>query len=150
MTPEQALNILQQRVWNVKDSQGMCGSRGFWYDDSSDMLVYEDRISMLAHKRGKELKDRYKNVDNVVVFEKKYYKYDFVFNKVSSIVVYDDPLVLPTFPTCNKKDMKGDYLIIDLFIDKLNNFKFIILEEDFDKTMAALTILLPSKPVKIK
>ncbi|MCK4708154.1 MAG: hypothetical protein KAU21_06005, partial [Gammaproteobacteria bacterium] len=84
------------------------------------------------------------------VFEKQYYKYDFEFNKISNINVYDNPALLPTFPVCNKKELKEKYLIIDLYADELNNFKFIILDENFSKTMAALAILLPEKPVQIK
>ena len=150
MTVEQAIQVIQKSIWDVSGLKGICGSRGFWYDDKSNMLVYEDKISMLAHKRGRELEKHHQGFDAIVVFEKQYYEYDFMFNVIDSIVIYDDPYLLPVFPLCNKDVLDEGYLIIDLFGDKLNNFKFIVLAKDFDETMAALSIILPDKPVKLK
>ena len=150
MTIEQAQQVAQTSIWNVKDLKGICGSRGFWYDDQSHVLVHEDKISLLAHKRGRQLRKLDQGFSGIVVFEKQYYKYDFEFNKISNINIYNNPARLPTFPGCNKKDLNEDSLIIDLYGDELNNFKFIVYEKDFDKVMAALTILIPDKPVKIK
>lgn len=150
MTAEQASNILQKLLWNTENNLGICGSRGFWYDEDSDIKVYEDKIKLLAHKRGKELKKLNKGFDDVVVFEKQYYYYTFEFSKVVSIDVYDDPFLLPVFPTCNKKDISNSYLIIDLNVSDLSNIKFIIYPADFDELMAGLTILMPTSAVKIK
>ncbi len=150
MTTEQAVIILQQEIWDVEDTQGICGARGFWYDENAKMQVHEDKISMVAHERGRLLRKHQKKIGEVVVFEKKYYKYDFEFTKITGIDIYNDPRLLPVFPECNLKDFDEKYLIIDLFSDKLNNLKFIVLQNDFDKTMAALTILLIDKPVRIK
>ena len=150
MTVEQATQVVQTGIRELKDIKGICGSRGFWYDDASNMLVHEDGISLLAHKRGKVLRKVNQGFSDITVFEKQYYEYDFEFNRISSINVYDNPALLPTFPGCNKKDLSENYLIIDLYGDELNNLKFIVYEKDFNKTMAALTILLAGKPVKIK
>jgi hypothetical protein len=150
MTVEDAASVIQNNIWEIKGSHDICGSRGFWYDSSSDMTVYNDKISLLAHKRGRQLKKHSQAFSDVVVFEKQYYKYDFVFNKVITIDIYSDPLLLPVFPGCNKKDLSEKYLIIDLFIDKLNNLKFTVLESDFDKTMAALALLVPDVTVVLK
>lgn len=149
MTHEQAKNVLQQAIWGA-DSPGICGSRGFWYDNNSDMQVQDGGIDMLAHKRGKVLRKHEKKIGEVVVFEKQYYGYTFEFDKVDSIVVYDDPVLLPVFPDCNKKDVDANYYIIDLYIDDLNNLKFTVPEQDFDKTMAALSLLLPDKPMQVQ
>ncbi|RDH84956.1 MAG: hypothetical protein DIZ80_05695 [endosymbiont of Galathealinum brachiosum] len=150
MTVDQAKEILQKRVWAGKESQGICGSRGFWYDENSDMLVHDDKIYMLAHERGRQLKKQIQNFDDIVVFEKQYYEYDFKFNSISNVFIYDDPLLLPYFPGCNKKELNKGYFIIDLFKDKLTNLKFITRSGDFDKTMAALAILMPEKKVVLK
>jgi len=149
MTSEQAIQILQKAVWDIKGFKGICGSRGFWYDDASNMKVHKDKITMLAHKRGKQLKKIEQGFNGVVVFEKQYFEFDFEFSKVNSIQIYDDPLLLPVFPACNKKDLTEKYLVIDLFIDKLNSLKFIVLEKEFDRTMAAMSILLAGKPVSL-
>ncbi len=150
MTKEQAVMILQKRIWQPEAVTGICGSRGFWYDTSSNMLVHVDKISMLAHKRGKQLKKLSHSFNDVVVFEKQYYIYDFIFNEVNLINIIKDPRLLPGFPRCNKKDITDDYLIIDFYIDKLNSMKFIVLDNVFDETMAAIDLLFPLKPVKIK
>ena len=150
MTLDQAKEVLQKRIWADKKSPGICGSRGFWYDKNSDMLVHSDRIYMLAHERGRQLKKQVQNFDDIVVFEKQYYEYDFEFSSITNIFIYDDPLLLPYFPGCNKKGLNKEYVIIDLFKEKLSNLKFITKTDDFDKTMAALAILMPEKKVVIK
>ena len=147
MTSDQAVQVLQKAIWNSKGSKGICGSRGFWYDDSSNMKVYQDKVILLEHKRGKQLKKIERGFNGVVVFEKQYFEFDFEFNKINSIHIYDDPLLLPVFPACNKMDLAEKYFIIDLFGGKLNSLKFIVLEKEFDKTMAALSILFINKPV---
>ncbi|MCW9014782.1 MAG: hypothetical protein OQL06_13475 [Gammaproteobacteria bacterium] len=149
MTEQQAQKYLQQRIWDSKDLKGICGSRGFWYDQNSDMTVYKDGISLLAHRRGKVLEKHPQQMGEVVVFEREYYQYDFLFEQVTSIDVYDDHLRLPTFPECNKKTA-DKYFIVDLYGDELNNLKFVVFEEDFDKTMAAVSIVLSSKPIVLK
>ena len=149
MSGEQAQKYLQQRIWEAKGSQGICGSRGFWYDQNADMTVYKDGISMLAHRRGKVIGKHEKKIGEVVVFERAYYQYDFLFEKITSINVYDDHLLLPTFPECNKKIVEK-YLIIDLYADDLSNLKFVVLTEDLDKTMAAISIVMPDKPIRLK
>lgn len=151
MSLEQAKEVVQKNIWNVGGSTGICGSRGFWYDDESNMLVHNDKISLLAHKRGKQIKKlNQSGFDDINVFEKQYYKYDFEFNKLSRVNIYDDPLLLPVFPECNIKNSNNNYRIIDLYGDELNNVKFIVYEKDFDETMAALSILLPDVPLYIK
>jgi hypothetical protein len=150
MTAEQAVQVLQKIIWDIKGSKGICGSRGFWYDDASNMKVHKDKIYMLAHKRGKQLKKIERGFNGVVVFEKQYFEFDYLFNKVSSIRIYDDPLLLPVFPSCNKKDWVEKYLIIDLYGDKLNSFKFVVPEKEFDKSMAAISILMADKIISIK
>ncbi len=150
MTTEQAIKILQKIIWDEGDTKGICGARGFWYDESSNMLVHEENVSMLAHKRGKELKNVHQTHDDIVVFEKQYYNYKFEFKEIALIGIYKDPLLLTTFPACNNPDLKDDYRVIDLFSSKLNNLKFIVPNAEFDKTMAALAILMPDKRVKNK
>jgi len=150
MSTEQAQQILQQVIWGDKLAHGICGSRGFWFDDNADMNVQPDRITMLAHKRGKLLRKLQKKIGEVVVFEKQYYEYAFPFDRVERVNVYNDPRLLPVFPDCNKKDFKKDYRIVDLYIDEFNNLKFIVPTENFDKTMAAVSLLMPDKPMYIQ
>ena len=150
MSDDQAVQVLQSAIWGVSEPRGICGARGFWYDKESNMKVNNDKISMLSYKRGKELKKISKGFNDVVVFEKQYYEYDFEFATVKQINVYDDPLRLPVFPECNKPDFKGKYLIIDLFSDKKTNLKFLVLVEDLDIMMAAVSILFPDKSIIIK
>jgi len=146
MSVEQAVDVLQSAIWGADTPKGICGARGFWYDEQAKMTVFEDKISMLAHERGRQLTNtKYKGADDIVVFEKQYYKYDFDLTAVSQINIYDDPMMLSAFPECNKSNSNEQYLIIDLFSDKKNNLKFIVYTEHFDKTMAALSILLPNK-----
>ena len=150
MTIDDAKAVLQLRIWDVEDPQGICGARGFWFDNNSKMQVLEDRISMLAHKRGDVLRKHPAKIGEVVVFEKSYYEYDFQFSLVKVINVFDDPLLLPAFPYCNRKEMTGSYFIIDLFGDDLNSLKFIVPADEFDKTMAALSIMFKDIPVRLK
>ena len=150
MNKEQARSVLQQRLWNAEVPQGVCGSRGFWYDSNANMEVHNDRIAMLAHRRGELLRKHEKKIGEVMVFEKQYYRYDFLFDRITSVNIYDDARLLPVFPDCNKKDINGDYFIIDLYADELNNLKFIVLPQTFDETMAALGILLSDTPVFIR
>ena len=150
MSTEQAIEVVQKRIWLNDHNYGICGSRGFWFDNKSDMHVSVDRVSMLSYRRGKQLKKRSQNFDDQVVFEKQFYQYEFLFNNIIAINVYDDPLLLPVFPGCNKRDMTEEYRVIDLYAGKLNNLKFIVFEKDFDVNMAALSILMPDKPVIIK
>jgi len=150
MTTEQAVQILQKAIWDIKGTKGICGSRGFWYDDASKMKVYNDKISMLAHRRGRQLKKVERGFNGVVVFEKQYFEFDFEFSKVGDIYIYDDPFLLPVFPACNKKDLTEKYFIIDLFVDKLNSLKFMVMGKEFDKTMAALSIVFADKTMSVK
>ena len=150
MTIEQAKLIVQESINDTSELSGICGARGFWYDDKSNIQVFEDRISLNAYKRGKELRNTNRGFDDIVVFEKKYYDYDFEFNKLVSINIYDDPLLLPVFPDCNRKGLNKNSIIIDLYIEKLNNIKFIVNEQDFDKVMAALSLLLVNTPIEMK
>jgi len=148
MTPGQATQVLQNAIWGTSDPKGVCGSRGFWYDEESNMKVFKDKIVILAHERGKQLKKINQGFDAVVVFEKKYYMFDFEFNKINKIHIYDTPELLPVFPMCNIKDLTKDYLIIDLYDNKLSNLKFTVLKENLDETMAALLIILPNTSIK--
>ena len=152
MSVDQAVEVLQAAIWSPTESKskGVCGARGFWYDKESNMKVQKDIISMLSYKRGKELKKLSKGFNDVVVFEKQYYEYDFQFTSVKLINVYDDPLRIPVFPECNRPASNQKHLIIDLFSDKKINLKFTVYVEDFDKTMAALSILLPKISIVIK
>ena len=150
MNKEQARNVLQQRLWDADAPQGICGSRGFWYDSNANMEVHNDRIAMLAHRRGELLRKHPKKIGEVMVFEKQYYRYDFLFDRITRVDIYKDARLLPVFPDCNKKNIEGDYFIIDLYVDELNNLKFIVLPQTFNETMAALGILLPDTPVFIR
>lgn len=144
MSAEQAVQVLQSAIWGATEPRGICGARGFWYDKESNMKVQLDKISMLSHKRGKELKKISKGFNDVVVFEKQYYEYDFDLTEVKQINIYDDPLRISVFPECNKPVSSEKYLIIDLFSDKKTNLKFTVYIEDLDKTMAAISIVLPT------
>ena len=146
MNTEQAIDILQQEIWGTKDSQGICGSRGFWYDSNAKMQVHKDHISMLSHKRGKVLRTHQKKIGEVVVFEKQYYEYEFAFDKITGINIYDDLRILPVFPDCKLKDFDEKYLVIDLFADDLNNLKFIVLEKDFDQAIRLYEAYLEGLP----
>jgi len=151
MSVDQAIAVLQAGIWGEGESKGICGARGFWYDKDAKMTVFKDKISMLAHERGRQLKNtKYAGADEIVVFEKQYYKYDFNLNNIIQINIYDDPMMLSVFPECNKSNSNEQYLIIDLFTDKKNNMKFIVYTEQFDNTMAALSILLPNKEIHLK
>lgn len=151
MTIEQAVAVLQEGIWGETESKGICGARGFWYDEEAKMSVFKDKISMLAHERGRQLKNtKYQGADDIVVFEKQYYKYDFDLAVISQINIYDEPMLLSVFPECNIKNSNEKYMIIDLFTDKKNNLKFIVYIENFDRTMAALSILLPNKKIILK
>lgn len=148
MNQSQAIDVLQKSLWGDDQQQGICGSRGFWYDSQSNMQVHEKGVSLLAHKRGKVLSRKPQQIGEVIVFEKQYYKYEFEFDKVSLVNIYDDPRVLPVFPECNSKDAKKEYYILDLYVDELNNIKFIVNQEDFQMTMAALMVIFEGKPFK--
>ena len=150
MTVEQAKLIVQDSINDISGLSGICGARGFWYDDKANMQVFENNISLKAYKRGKELKNTNRGFNDIVVFEKLYYDYVFKFKNVISINLYDDPLLLPVFPDCYNKELNKNNLIIDLYADKLNNIKFIVNNQDFDKVMAALSLLLVDIPVEIK
>lgn len=150
MTVEQAKLVVEESINDISGLSGICGARGFWYDDKANMQVFENKIFLNAHKRGKELKNTNRGFNDIVVFEKKYYDYDFEFNKVVSINLYDDPLLLTGFPDCYKKDLNKNNIIIDLYVDKLNNIKFIVNNQDFDKVIAALSLLLVNTPIEIK
>jgi len=150
MTIDQALLIVQDSVNDISGLSGICGARGFWYDDKANMQVFENRISLKAYKRGKELKNTNRGFDDIVVFEKVYYEYDFEFKNLVSVNLYDDPLLLPVFPDCYNKDLNKNNIIIDLYANKLNNLKFIVNNQDFDKVMAALSLLLVDIPIEIK
>jgi len=148
MTSEQAILVLQNAIWGTSDPKGACGSRGFWYDEESNMKVFKDKIVILAHERGKQLRKINQGFDAVVVFEKQYYMYDFEFDKINKIHIYDTPELLPVFPVCNIKDLAKDYLIIDLYDNKLSNLKFTVLKENFDETMAALLVIFSNTPIQ--
>lgn len=150
MTGVKAKEILQEAIWGGTDIKGICGSRGFWYDSESKMIVHVDKISMLAHKRGKQINKIDQGFDGVVVFEKQYYNYDFLFGSVNSINIYDDPLLLPTFPECNRNNLYTDYSIIDLYTDKISNIKLVVRKEEFDRVMAAMSFLMQDIPIYIK
>jgi len=151
MTTQDAIDVVQSNIWGGDaDTKGVCGSRGFWYDSESNMMVNEDGINLLAHKRGKQLDKVSKGFDDVVVFEKQYYNYTFEFQVIRKINVYDDPLLLPVFPECNRKNSSSKYFVIDLNIDDLHNLKFIVYQVEFDRLMAALSILIPDRPVLLK
>ena len=150
MSAEQAVQLLQSAIWGTTEPRGVCGARGFLYDKESNMKVQLEKISMLSHRRGKELKKISKGFNDVVVFEKQYYEYDFDHASVKQINIYDDPLRISVFPECNKSDSKKKYLIIDLFSDKKTNLKFTVYTEDFDKTMAAISIIFPTVSVIVK
>jgi hypothetical protein len=150
MTTEQAIAILQKKIWGDKKSPGICGARGFWYDENADFIVQADGISLLSHKRGKLLRKHQRTVGEVMVFEKQYYRYDFYFDRIQQINIYDDHRLLPAFPYCNRKTPDKKYRILDLYGDDLNSLKFTVAEEDFDKTMAALSLVFANVPVQLK
>ncbi|MCW9048200.1 MAG: hypothetical protein OQK46_09005 [Gammaproteobacteria bacterium] len=150
MTGEQARTIIEESINDLSKLSGICGARGFWFDDKANIQVFENKIFLNAYKRGKELKNTNRGFNDIVVFEKEYYAYDFEFNKLVAINLYDDPLLLTGFPDCYKKDLNKNNIIIDLYADKLNNIKFIVNKKDFDKVMAALSLLLVDIPVEIK
>lgn len=150
MTVEQAQTIVQEKINDISGLSGICGARGFWYDEKSNIQVFKDKIFLHAYKRGKELSNTNHGFDDIVVFEKKYYEFEFEFNKVVSINIYDDPLLLTVFPDCNRKDLNKNNIIVDLYVDKLNNLKFIVNKQDFDKLMAALSLIVVNKPIKNK
>lgn len=150
MNVAQAVDVLQDAIWARDKAYGVCGSRGFWFDDASAMQVKKDKVKMIAHKRGPEIKKFNQSFSDVVVFEKQYYRYEFNLNKISKINIYRDARLLPVFPGCNKKELAHEYLIIDLYINKLSNLKFVVKKSDFDKTMAAILTLLPNKDIEVK
>jgi len=150
MTTEQARLVLQESINDISSLSGICGARGFWYDDKSNIQVFENKIFLHAYKRGKELSNTNQGFDDIVVFEKEYYDFNFDFNKVVTINIYDDPLLLTVFPDCNKKDLNKNNFIVDLYIDKSNNIKFIVNKQDFDKLAAALSLIFVNKPIVIK
>jgi len=150
MSVEQAVTILQQSIRGKNSPAGICGSRGFWFDNNSDIRVHRDKITLLSFRRGRQLEKKEHSFDDIVVFEKQYYEYTFDLSRLESINIYDDPLLLPVFPDCSRNDIGDKYYIIDLFIDKSSNLKFIVQSRDFDKTMAAILVLLPEVPVKLR
>jgi len=148
MTLDQSVAILQNRIWKSVETKGICGARGFWYDKESDIKIFADKITMLAHQRGRQINKSNQGFDDIVVFEKEYYIYEFPFSEVVSINIYDDPLRLAVFPECNLSDSNERYYIVDLFSSKQSNLKFIVFIDNFDETMAAMSILFPNiKPV---
>ena len=146
MDKSQAVDVIQKSVWDADAPEGICGSRGFWYDSNSNMQVSEKGIVLLAHKRGKVLSRKPQQIGELIVFEKQYFKYEFEFEKVNVINIYDDPLLLPVFPECNKTALIKDYYIIDLFVDEKSNIKFIVNQDEFHRTMAALMIIFEGRP----
>jgi len=150
MTTEQARLVLQESINDISKLSGICGARGFWYDDKSNIQVFDNKLSLHAYKRGKELRNTNRGFDDIVVFEKEYYDFDFDFNKVASVNIYDDPLLLTVFPDCNKKDLNKNNFIVDLYIDKLNNIKFIVNKQDFDKLAASLSLIFVNRPIILK
>ena len=149
MTAEQAVAQLQKIIWSNELVPAVCGSRGFWFDKDSNMKVSADGITMLAFKQGREIEKKPQGFDELIVYEKETYDYEFMFDKVNSIVLYHDPTLLPLFPECNQQ-LKDKYWVVDLYVDKLNSMKFIVMNNELDKTMAALTLVMPDKPVKQK
>jgi hypothetical protein len=150
MSTDQAIAILQQHIWGNKNAPGICGARGFWFDENADMDIQQDKIALLSHRRGKVLRKQQKSIGEVVVFEKQYYRYDFEFERIEQINIYNDYRLLPTFPDCNRKTPDKKYSIIDLYGDELNNLKFTVAKQDFDETMAALSLVFPGVPVMVK
>ncbi len=139
----QALEVLQQRIWSEKGAEGICGSRGFWYDEKSDFKFTQGGIDLFAYKRGKVTKKIRQKLGDIIVFERDYYKYHFDFSKVRAIHIYDDPLLLPAFVQCNTKEAIEKYYIIDIYQTDSVNIKFIVYEQNLDKALAALSIVFP-------
>lgn len=150
MDQQQAVDQVQMIVWERIAPRGICGSRGFWYDDKSDMKFSTAGVDLLAHKRGRVLEKHPQQIGDIIVFEKEYYRYHFDFSKVNNIYIYSDPRLLPVFPECNRKMMKEPYQIIDLNVDDNTSLKFVVQQSDFDRTMAALSILFTNKPMRMK
>ncbi len=150
MNTDQAVAVLQEKIWGDKDAPGICGARGFWYDENADFKVQADGISLLSHKRGRVLRKEPRAIGEAVVFEKEYYRYDFDFARIKQINIYNDYRLLPAFPYCNRKTPDRKYRIVDLYNDDLNNLKFTVPEEDFDQTMAALSRVFAKVPVRVE
>lgn len=147
LTDEAAVATLQDVMWSGELSPGVCGSRGFWYDEKSNLVVHKDHVSLIAFKRGKEITTKPAKFENVVVYEKLSYDFVFDFSHLTSIRIYNEPRQLTYFPNCHKQYLPGRYRVIDLYADELHNMKFVVLNEDFDRTMAALLYLMPGIPV---
>lgn len=150
MQQQRAIEILQQAVWPVDAVAGICGSRGFWYDENSDVNVTADGMDLLSHKRGKVLAKHPQQIGEVVVFEKQYYRYHFDFSSLQAIYLYRDPRLLPVFPGCNRKQSTQRYWIIDLYAAETSNIKLTVTDDRFDELMAALLYLFPELPVALK
>lgn len=150
MTDQQALDVLKQRIWLAKGAEGICGSRGFWYDEKANMKFSPQGIDLYAYKRGKVTKKIQKKLGDILVFERDYYQYFFDFSKVKAVFIYDDPLLLPTFTLCNSKEAINKYFIIDVYQSEEENIKFIVYEHDFNEIMAAISLILKDVPVKYR
>lgn len=149
MSKEQANSILQDAIWRDAGPVSVCASRGFWYDEGANFRIGADKISLLAYRKGKFLRSEGQGFERQDYYEKQYYDYDFIFNDMSYIGLYEDPSLLTKYKSCHKLDVNQNIVVIDLYISDESNIKFTVIKDEFDKIMAALSIMFPDMKIKV-
>ncbi len=149
MSVADAQVVLQAVIWNEAEPFRVCASRGFWYDDGSDMRVRENGLTLQAYKKGQYLHSKGTGFDRRDYYDKQYYDYVFPFADIQKVVLYYDPTVLTVFKDCKDSFISQYYIVMDFYQDKNTNLKFIVLEEELDQLMAAISILMPGKTIEV-
>jgi len=149
MSRKDAVAVLQEMFWDANNATSVCSTRGFWFDEQAGMVVQEHNVSLFAYRKGKLLRSEGGGFGGKTVYEKSYYKYEFPFKDVEEIVIHKSFSRLQKYASCTKQKGKESHIVIDLFVSKNNNIKFIVYENQFDNVMAALSILLVNRPVRV-
>lgn len=149
MSVVDAQAALQAVIWNEAEPFRVCGSRGFWYDDGSDMRVREKALTLQAYKKGQYLHSKGTGFDRRDYYDKEYYDYALSFADIQKVVLYYDPSVLTVFKDCKDSYISQHYIVMDFYQDKNTNLKFIVLHEELDQLIAAISILMPDKPIEV-
>ena len=149
MTQADAKSILQDAIWRDAGPVSVCASRGFWYDEGANFRIDTDRISLLAYRKGKFIRSEGQAFDRQDYYEKEYYDYNFDFKDMQHIGLYEDPSILTTYKSCHKLDVNQNIVVIDLYISDRSNIKFTVINDELDRVMAALSVLLPDMKIKL-
>jgi len=147
MSRANAVTVLQAIFWSENAETSMCATRGFWYDKQAGLVVQEHNVALFAYTKGRILRSEGGGFGGKTVYEKKYYKYEFPFKDVEEIIIHKSFSRLKKFVSCTKHEKKENYVVVDIFASNKSSIKLVVYENQFDEVMAALTILLSTRPV---